>query len=62
MKQAKTMMMNAIRRAGRDNEDSECRNHIWAIAHTDNAKQRWSLRKSVEERFPNADVYMHRFP
>ena len=52
MKQAKTMMMNAIQKEldGRLH-DSECRNCHLAIAHTDNEKE-------VEERFPNADVYM----
>mgnify|MGYP003106289682 CR=1 FL=1 len=53
MKQAKTMMMNAIQKEldGRLH-DSECRNCHLAIAHTDNEEA------EVEERFPNADVYM----
>ena len=50
MKQAKTMMMNAI--------DSECRNCHLAIAHTDNEEAALEFKKEVEERFPNADVYM----
>lgn len=59
MKQAKTMMMNAIQKEldGRLN-DSECRNCHLAIAHTDNEEAALEFKKEVEERFPNADVYM----
>ena len=57
MKQAKTMMMNAIQKEldGRLH-DSECRNCHLAIAHTEEAAL--EFKKEVEERFPNADVYM----
>ncbi len=59
MKQAKTMMMNAIHKEldGRLH-DSECRNCHLAIAHTDNEEAALEFKKEVEERFPNADVYM----
>ncbi|MFQ7582176.1 MAG: DegV family protein [Clostridiaceae bacterium] len=59
MKQAKTMMMNAIQKEldGRLH-DSECRNCHLAIAHTDNEEAALEFKKEVEERFPNADVYM----
>ena len=49
MKQAKTMMMNAIQK--------ELDGHL-AIAHTDNEEAALEFKKEVEERFPNADVYM----
>lgn len=59
MKQAKTMMMNAIQKEldGRLH-DSECRNCHLANAHTDNEEAALEFKKEVEERFPNADVYM----
>ena len=59
MKQAKTMMMNAIQKEldGRLH-DSECRNCHLAIAHTNNEEAALEFKKEVEERFPNADVYM----
>ena len=59
MKQAKTMMMNAIQKEldGRLH-DSECRNCHLAIAHTDNEEAALEFKKEVEEHFPNADVYM----
>ena len=59
MKQAKTMMMNAIQKEldGRLH-DSECRNCHLAIAHTDNEEAALEFKKEVEERFPNAEVYM----
>ncbi len=59
MKQAMTMMMNAIQKEldGRLH-DSECRNCHLAIAHTDNEEAALEFKKEVEERFPNADVYM----
>ena len=59
MKQAKTIMMNAIQKEldGRLH-DSECRNCHLAIAHTDNEEAALEFKKEVEERFPNADVYM----
>ena len=59
MKQAKTMMMNSIQKEldGRLH-DSECRNCHLAIAHTDNEEAALEFKKEVEERFPNADVYM----
>ena len=59
MKQAKTMMMNAIQKEldGRLH-DSECRNCHLAIAHTDNEEAALEFKKEIEERFQNADVYM----
>lgn len=59
MKQAKTMMMNAIQKELDERlHDSECRNCHLAIAHTDNKEAALEFKKEVEERFPNADVYM----
>ena len=59
LKKAKTMMLNAIQKEldGRLH-DSECRNCHLAIAHTDNEEAALEFKKEVEERFPNADVYM----
>ena len=59
MKQAKTMMMNAIQKEldGRLH-DGECRKCHLEIAHTDNEEAALEFKKEVEERFPNADVYM----
>ena len=59
MKQAKTMMMNAIQKELDERlHDSECRNCHLAIAYTDNEEAALEFKKEVEERFPNADVYM----
>ena len=59
MKQAKTMMMNAIQKELDERlHDSECRNCHLAIAHTDNEEAALEFKKEVEERFLNADVYM----
>ena len=59
MKQAKTMMMNAIQKELDERlHDSECRNCHLAIAHTDNEEAALEFKKEIEERFPNADVYM----
>lgn len=59
MKQAKTMMMNAIQKELDERlHDSECRNCHLAIAHTDNEEAALEFKKEVEERFPNVDVYM----
>ena len=59
MKQEKTMMMNAIQKELDGGlHDSECRNCHLAIAHTDNEEAALEFKKEVEERFPNADVYM----
>ena len=59
MKQAKTMMMNAIQKELDERlHDSECRNCHLASAHTDNEEAALEFKKEVEERFPNADVYM----
>ena len=59
MKQAPPQMTNAIQKEldGRLH-DSECRNCHLAIAHTDNEEAALEFKKEVEERFPNADVYM----
>ncbi len=59
MKQAKTMMLNAIQKELDERlHDSECRDCHLAIAHTDNEEATLEFKKEVEERFPNADVYM----
>ena len=59
MKQAKTMMMNAIQKELDERlHDSECRNCHLAIAHTDNEEAALEFKKEVEERFPDADIYL----
>ena len=59
MKQAKTMMMNAIQKELDERlHDSECKDCHLAIAHTDNEEAALEFKKEVEERFPNADVCM----
>ncbi len=59
MKQAKTMMMNAIQKELDERlHDSECKDCHLAIAHTDNEEAALEFKKEVEERYPNADVYM----
>ena len=59
MKQAKTMMMNAIQKELDERlHDSECKDSHLAIAHTDNEEAALEFQREVEERFPNADVYL----
>ena len=59
MKQAKTMMMNAIQKELDERlHDSECKDSHLAIAHTDNKEAALEFQREVEERFPNADVYL----
>lgn len=59
MKQAKTMMMNAIQKELDERlHDSECKDCHLAISHTDNEEAALEFKREVEERFPNADVYM----
>lgn len=59
MKQAKTMMLNAIQKELDERlHDSECKDCHLAIAHTDNEEAALEFQKEVKERFPNADVYM----
>ena len=63
MKQAKTMMMNAIQKEldGRLH-DSECRNCHLAIAHTDNEEAALEFKKEVEEDLPcNSPPFCWRF-
>ena len=59
MKQAKTLMMNAIQK-GLDERlhDSECKDCHLAIAHSDNEEAALEFKKEVEERFPDADIYL----
>ena len=55
MKQAKTLMMNAIQKELDERlHDSECKDCHLAIAHSDNEE----FNKEVEERFPDADIYL----
>lgn len=63
MKQAKTMMMNAIQKEldGRLH-DSECRNCHLAIATPTTRKQRWSLRKRSKSASRMLMYTWHRFP
>ena len=59
MKQAKTMMMNAIQKELDERlHDSECKDCHLAIAHSDNEEAALEFKKEVEERFPDADIYL----
>ena len=59
MKQAKTMMMNAIQKELDERlHDSGCKDCHLAIAHTDNEEAALEFQREVKERFPDADVYM----
>lgn len=59
MKQAKTMMLNAIQKELDERlHDSGCKDCHLAIAHTDNEEAALEFQKEVKERFPDADVYM----
>ena len=57
MKQAKTLMMNAIQKELDERlHDSECKDCHLAIAHSDNEEAALEFKK--EERFPDADIYL----
>ena len=59
MKQAKTLMMNAIQKELDERlHDSECKDCHLAIAHSDNEEAALEFKKEVEERFPEADIYL----
>ena len=59
MKQAKTLMMNAIQKELDERlHDSECKDCHFAIAHSDNEEAALEFKKEVEERFPDADIYL----
>ena len=59
MKQAKTLMMNAIQKELDERlHDSECKDCHLAIAHSDNEEAALEFKKEVEERFPDADSYL----
>ena len=59
MKQAKTLMMNAIQKELDERlHDSECKDCHLAIAHSDNEEAALEFKKEVEERFPDADIYL----
>ena len=59
MKQAKTLMMNAIQKELDERlHDSEYKDCHLAIAHSDNEEAALELKKEVEERFPDADIYL----
>lgn len=59
MKQAKTMMMNAIQKELDERlHDSEYKDCHLAIAHSDNEEAALEFKKEVEERFPDADIYL----
>ena len=59
MKQAKTLMMNAIQKVLDERlHDSECKDCHLAIAHSDNEEAALEFKKEVEERFPDADIYL----
>ena len=58
MKQAKTLMMNAIQKELDERlHDSECKDCHLAIAHSDNEEAALEFKKEVEERFQDADIY-----
>ena len=59
MKQAKTLMMNEIQKELDERlHDSECKDCHLAIAHSDNEEAALEFKKEVEERFPDADIYL----
>ena len=59
IKQAKTLMMNAIQKELDERlHDSECKDCHLAIAHSDNEEAALEFKKEVEERFPDADIYL----
>lgn len=59
MKLAKTLMMNAIQKELDERlHDSECKDCHLAIAHSDNEEAALEFKKEVEERFPDADIYL----
>lgn len=59
MKQAKTLMMSAIQKELDERlHDSECKDCHLAIAHSDNEEAALEFKKEVEERFPDADIYL----
>ena len=63
MKQAKTLMMNAIQKELDERlHDSECKDCHLAIAHSDNEEAALEFKKEVEERFPDADIYLAPLP
>ena len=59
MKQAKTLMMNAIQKELDERlHDSEYKDCHLAIAYSDNEEAALEFKKEVEERFPDADIYL----
>lgn len=59
MKPAKTLMMNAIQKELDERlHDSECKDCHLAIAHSDNEEAALEFKKEMEERFPDADIYL----
>ena len=59
MKQAKTLMMNAIQKELDERlHDSEYKDCHLAIAHSDNEEAALEFKKEVEERFQDADIYL----
>ena len=59
MKQEKTLMMNAIQKELDERlHDSEYKDCHLAIAHSDNEEAALEFKKEVEERFPDADIYL----
>ena len=59
IKQAKTLMMNAILKELDERlHDSECKDCHLAIAHSDNEEAALEFKKEVEEQFPDADIYL----
>lgn len=59
MKQAKSMMITAIRKDLENRfEDAECKNTHMAVAHTNNEEAAFEFRRELEELFPGAEVYV----
>lgn len=59
MKQAKLIMMNAIRKELETRlRDPECRHTHLAIAHTQNGEAAVEFMKEVQETYPEADIFI----
>ena len=59
MKQAKLIMMNAIRKELETRlRDPECRHTHLAIAHTQNEEAAVEFMKEVQETYPEADIFI----
>lgn len=63
MKQAKTVMLDAIQKELEERlHDPECKHSHMAIAHTQNAEAAESFLKEVQERYPETDLFVAALP